>query len=104
MVINHHVGLSSYPLGPLQTDSTERCTDRSIPVDGIVGDHAHQNYADSDIQHCADHQAADDADGQVALGILALLGAGGDGVESNVREENDTSSGQHSCSSDDTMQ
>ena len=43
---------------------------------------------DQDVEHRADQQGADDADGHVALGVLGLLRGGADGVKPDIGEEN----------------
>jgi hypothetical protein len=49
------------------------------------------------IEHRADNQRGDDADGQVALRVAALLGRGGDRVEADVGEEDDRPAGEHAA-------
>ena len=39
------------------------------------------------IDHGADGQRSDQADGQVALGIAGFLGRGGDGIEADIGKE-----------------
>ena len=47
------------------------------------------------IEYGTGHQRGQDAEGQVALRVLALLGCGGDRVEADVGEEDDGAAGQH---------
>ena len=54
------------------------------------------NGRDHDVEHGADQEGADDADGHVALRILGFLGGGADGVEADVGEEDDTRAGHNS--------
>ncbi len=53
----------------------------------------HHGYRD--VEHGADNQRGDDADGNVALRILGLFRCGGDRVKSDVGEENDGAAGEH---------
>ena len=52
-----------------------------------VGDDAGEDQRDGDVEHRADGERAEDADGQIALRVARLLGGGGDGVEADVGEE-----------------
>ena len=65
----------------------EGAGDRRFDIDVLPGHHAGENGGDRDIKHGADHQRNDDADGQIALRILGFLRGGGDGVESDIGEE-----------------
>jgi len=47
------------------------------------------------VQHRADQQATEDADGHVARRILGFLRGGGDGIESDVGEEHDARGAQY---------
>ena len=64
-------------------------------VDLLVAHHAGQHGDDRDVKDGADDQRGDDADGHVALGLLRLLGVGGDRVEADVGEEDDGRPRQH---------
>jgi len=44
---------------------------------------------DSQVEHGTNDESRDDADGQVTLGLFALLGGGGDRVKADVGEEDD---------------
>ena len=48
-----------------------RCDTRRVDVDLVVGDHAGQHRRDDDVEDGADDERGDDADGHVALGVLA---------------------------------
>jgi len=67
-----------------------------VGVDGVPVDDAGEGERDADVQDGADDERGDDADGDVALGVLALFGGGGDGVETDVGEEDDGASGEDS--------
>ena len=58
--------------------------DHRIPLDQSSEADGHGH-----IENGADNQGGDDADGQVALRVAALLGGGGDRVEADVGEEDD---------------
>jgi hypothetical protein len=66
-----------------------------------VADHGlPRNEAGKADSHCyvkygADGQRGDDADRQIALRVAALLGRRGDGIEADVREEDDGATGEH---------
>ena len=61
--------------------------------EGRVLHHAEQHNRNADVEHRTDDQRSDDAEGQVALRVARLLGRGGDGIEADVSEENDSASG-----------
>ena len=50
---------------------------------------------DSAVEEGAGDQGGEDAEGQIALGLFALFGGGGDGVEADVGEEDDGAAGEH---------
>jgi len=52
-----------------------------------IRDHSCEDDGEQHVQHGADHQRADDADGHVLLRVLGLLRGGGDGVEADIGEE-----------------
>src|SRR6185312_4675057 len=56
-------------------------------VHGLVADHAGQHQGEGDIEQGADDQRSHDAERDVALGVLRLLGGGRDGVEPDIGEE-----------------
>ena len=83
--------------GVLEIDLLERVDHRrSIVHQRAPMDQAGEHDRDSDVEDGADDQRGDDADGHIALRILALLGRGGDGVESDVGEEDDGAAGEES--------
>src|SRR6266851_6321146 len=55
-----------------------------------------QNHNYADIENRAHNQGGDDADGNVALRILAFLGGRGNGIEADVSEKNDRAAGENS--------
>ncbi len=61
----------------------QRCGD----VDLAIGHHPGQDGRDRDVEHRADRQGPQDADGQVALRPPGLLGVRRDRVEADVGEE-----------------
>ena len=61
--------------------------DRRFDVDFLPRHHAGEHGGHQDVENGADDQRGDDADGQVALRILGFLRGGGDGVESDIGEE-----------------
>jgi hypothetical protein len=67
-----------------------------VAGDGLPGDHAGEDDGHSDVEDGADDKRGNDADGNVALGVLALFGRGGDGVEADVGEEDDGAAGEDS--------
>ena len=61
--------------------------------------HAGEHHRDADVEHGADDQRGDDADGHIALRILALFAGGRDRIEADVGEENDGAAGEHAATS-----
>ena len=79
-----------------QRELLERVDDGRRVADHRLPRHeAGEADGDGDIEHGADDQRGDDADGQVALRIAAFFGGGGDGVEADVGEEDDGAAGEH---------
>ena len=68
---------------------------RGIAHHRLPGHEAGEADGDGDVKDGADDERGDDADGQVALRVAALLGRGGDGIEANVGEEDDGAAGEH---------
>ena len=68
---------------------------RRVADHGLPWNQAGEAHGDRDVEHRADDQCGDDADGKVALRIVALLGRSGDGIEANVREENNGAASEH---------
>jgi hypothetical protein len=74
----------------------ERVDDGSGVADhGLPGNETGEADGDGDVEHGADDQRGDDADGKIALGIAALFGGSGDGIEADVGEEDDGAAGEH---------
>ena len=74
----------------------ERVHDRcGVAHHGLPGNESREANGDGNIKHGADDERGDDADGQIALGIAAFLGGGGDGIEADVGEEDDGAAGEH---------
>lgn len=69
---------------------------RGVAHHGPPGNEAGETDGDSDIEHRADDERGDDADGQIALRVAALFGGGGDGVEADVGEKDDGTAGENS--------
>ena len=69
--------------------------DRVGNVELLVGDDARQDERDGDVEHRADAERDEDADGQVPLRVSRLLRGGRDGVEADVREEDHRRPLQH---------
>jgi len=63
----------------------------------LPGHQSGEADGDRNIEHGAYDQRGDDADGQVALRVTALLGRGRYGVEADVGEEDDGAAGQHAA-------
>ncbi len=61
--------------------------------EGGVLHHAEQHDGDADVKNGADDKRGDDAEGQILLRIAGLFRGGGDGIESDVGEEDDGSAG-----------
>ena len=59
-------------------------------------DDAGESQRDANVEDGADDQRRDDADGDVALRVLAFFAGGGDGVEADVGEEDDAAAGEDS--------
>ncbi len=67
----------------------------AVADDGIPGHHAGEHERDPYIEDRADDEGRNDADGHVALRILALLTGCGDGVEADVGEEDDGAASEY---------
>src|SRR5437763_9074313 len=67
---------------------TKRVAHRRVDLNLDVETPPRQNSADAHVENRAEKQRHDDAYGHVARGPSRLLGVSGDGVESDVREEN----------------
>ena len=80
---------------PGQIEAGEGIGNGRILVNLVVGHHASQHTRHRDIQHGADQQRANDADGQVALGVFRLFRVGGDGVKTQVSEKDHGRASQH---------
>src|ERR1035437_993427 len=80
-----------------EREALERVDDRgSVASDRAPRDYAGQHQRYSEVKDGADDQCGDDADGDIALRVLALFAGGGDGVEADVGEENDGAAGEDS--------
>ena len=78
----------------------ERVDDRSgVAHHRLPGHQAGEADGDGHVEHRADDQRGDDADGQVALRVAALLGGRRDRVEADVGEEDDGAAGEHAATS-----
>jgi len=63
--------------------------------EALITERADRGGGDRHVDDHADDHRADNADGQVAIGVLGFLGGGSDGVEAVESEEDDRSSGHH---------
>ena len=81
----------------LEPDVVHRKGDREGDVQFVERHDPVENRDDDDVEHRADQQACDDAEGQVAAGILRLFGGGRYRVESDVGEEDECRSAEHAC-------
>jgi len=61
---------------------------------GIPVAEADEDDGNADVEDGADDECGDDADGEVALRIFTLFGGGGDGVKTDVGEEDDGAAGE----------
>ena len=78
----------------------ERVDDRrGVAHHRLPGHQSGEADGDGNIEHGADDQRGDDADGQIALRVAALFGRGGDGIEADVGEEDDGAAGEHAATS-----
>ena len=68
---------------------------RGIVDERLPGNQPGQHDDHADVQQRADDQRGNDADGQIALRVFAFFGGGGDGIESDVGEEDDRAAGQN---------
>jgi hypothetical protein len=76
----------------------ERVDHRSgVAHHGVPGHQAGEADGHGHIERGADNQRGDDADGQVALRVAALLGGGGDGVEADVSKKYNRPAGEHAA-------
>ena len=70
-------------------------TGAASPTIDCHGTNPGKTDGDRNVEHRADHQRGDDADGQIALRVVALLSGGGDGIEADVGEEDNGAAGEH---------
>jgi len=68
---------------------------RRVDVDLIIGHHAGEHQRHGDVQHGADDQRGDDADGHVAIGTAGLFRVGGNRVKSDVGEKDNGRTGEN---------
>ncbi len=68
---------------------------RGVAHHRLPGHNAAEHDGHRAVEHGAGHQRGQDADGQVALRVLALLGRRRDRVEADVSEEDDGAAGEH---------
>ena len=85
------------PLPPgSEREPLERVDDRGrVAHDRLPGHDAAEHDGDSAVEQRAGDERGQNAEGQVALRILALLGRGGDRIEADVGEEDDGAAGEH---------
>ena len=76
-------------LGPAHAVLLEGGGDGGVDVQLVELDHAGEHGHHGDVEHGADQQGDDDADGDVPLGVLGLLGVGRYRIEADVGEEDD---------------
>ena len=74
-------------------DVAQRKSDGLRRVEHAVGHDAGEDGGDDGIEERADEERADDADGQIARRVAALLGRCGDGIEADIGEEDDGGAG-----------
>ena len=60
-----------------------------------VGHDPGQDGGDQDVQHRTDRERREDADRQIALRILGLLGRSGHRIETDIGEEDQRRTGEH---------
>ena len=68
---------------------------RAVAHDGVPWHDAAEDDGDSAVEKRAGNKRGEDAEGQIALRVLAFLCRGGDGVEPDVGEEDDGPAGEH---------
>src|SRR5215469_12754110 len=66
-----------------------------VTLENVIWLDTCQHDGHADVQGRADEKRSQNAQGQVAFGVLALLGGRGYGIEPDVTEENNGTSGQH---------
>src|ERR1035438_9161623 len=80
----------------LQRKPLERIHHRcSVAHYRMPGNNAAEGDGYSTVEESAGHECGEDAEGQIALRIVALLSGRRNGVEADVREENDGAAGEH---------
>ena len=67
---------------------------RGVAHDGLPWDDPTEHDGNSAVKHGAGDKGSEDAEGQIALRLLALFGGGRDRIEANVGEEDDRSAGR----------
>jgi len=77
-------------------EALEGVDDRGgVAHDRLPGNDAAEHDGYRAVEHGAGHQSGEDAEGQIALRVFALLGGRGDGVETDVGEEDDGAAGEY---------
>ena len=90
-----HAGGGDDKFGSAQVLLLKRLTDTGIHVDLAVLDHAGEDSDNADVEHRADEERGNDADGHILLRIAGFLGVGGHRIKADVGEEDDRSPRQH---------
>ena len=99
----HHGAEQHGQLGPVQQGGFRGSRQHAHAVDhgsGIVDQvvprhDSGEHHGHRDIEHGADDQRGNDANGNIALRILGFFSRGRNGVESDVGEEDDGAAGEH---------
>ena len=73
--------------------------DRGGVVELLVGDDTGHHQSDQDVEDCADEEAGENAYGHVFLRVAGLLGGGGNGVETQIGEEDHSGSPENAADS-----
>ena len=80
---------------PSQPDAVDRKRNGEVDVERVERHYAVENRDDDNIENRANNEACNDADRQIARRIPRLLGRRRDGVESDVREEDEGGAAEH---------
>ena len=80
-----------------EPDRVDRPGDRVGDVEVAIGHEAGEHRGHRDVESRADRQRADQPDRRVALGIAALAGRGGHGLEADEGEEHHRRPAQHTA-------
>ena len=69
--------------------------DGCVVIQRPPGLNSGEHHGDADVENCANSERDHDANGKIALGILAFLGGRGNRVEANIGKEHNRAASKH---------